>query len=58
LFYPFFVFIYFNPGKFLFGLFANLVLKSISQAQLGQVKLWIAEKRLKATATELGLNYL
>jgi predicted nucleic acid-binding protein len=30
----------------------------LATAQLGQVKLWSADKRLKATATELGLNYL
>ena len=30
----------------------------LASAQLGQVKLWSADKRLKATATELGLNYL
>ncbi|MCP4763707.1 MAG: hypothetical protein GY870_18190 [archaeon] len=29
----------------------------LASAQLGQVKLWSADKRLKATATEFGLNY-
>jgi predicted nucleic acid-binding protein len=29
----------------------------LASAQLGQVKLWTVDKRLKATATELDLNY-
>ena len=29
----------------------------LASVQLGQVQLWTVDKRLKATATELGLNY-
>jgi hypothetical protein len=46
LFYPFFVFIYFNPGKPLFGLFANLGTKATLSASLIIVSIDLKVKQL------------